>query len=126
MWQLSFLHSPGFCSSSWNSRACNNGRSEGPLTVASGPWRDSVTFCVHEAVCTFSVPSIRPTNSLHPHTIHTCMKLKRTRILTASLALAMVPVLGGTFITPLHAVTTAEAAAPAAVYGLAARLPKDT
>ena len=54
------------------------------------------------------------------------MKLKRTRILTASLALAMAPVLGGTFITPLHAATTAEAAAPEAIYGLAAHLPKDT
>lgn len=55
------------------------------------------------------------------------MKLKRTRILTASLALAMAPVLGGTFISTVHAANTAaQAIAPEGVYGLAARLPKDT
>jgi hypothetical protein len=58
------------------------------------------------------------------------MKLQRTRLLSASMVLAAVPFTGSSFISSASAANTiavtAEAPSSQAVYGLAARLPKDT
>ena len=55
------------------------------------------------------------------------MKSPRIRILSASLALGVAPFMGGAFTAPVHAADiVAQVSAPESVFGLSARLPKDT